>query len=247
MPVVSRHLHVPQPPALQLFGNSIPWRRAAWSTVSPGFTVIDCSLICAATSRFLACIGALQVRVGSGLVETYETQREGERSLVDNQGSFIDIPSSRRREDGWTTRASGCSSRTSGTSASRSASMGVDVDLWLQRSQLSDRQLNDPSLALAYPTFQTLVLGRAVPVARSGARPPRRRTPAREQPRHVGYAALSSGTLRQASGAHRALRPSANLADLHLAHDPARRSPDLPSPRRARWATSSARSSRPSC
>jgi hypothetical protein len=30
--------------------------------------------------------------------------------------------------------------------------MGVDVDSWLLQSQLSQRQLDDPSFAIAYPT-----------------------------------------------------------------------------------------------
>ena len=56
LPDVSRHLQVPQPPARQLFGKSIPLRRAAWSTVSPAFTGIDWPLICAERDRRVACI-----------------------------------------------------------------------------------------------------------------------------------------------------------------------------------------------
>jgi AraC-like DNA-binding protein len=75
--------------------------------------------------------------------------------------------------------------------------MGVDVDSWLERSQLSDRQLSDPALALAYPTFQRLVLD-----ALSLSREPALGLLVGERlvaNSHgiVGYAALSSGTLRQ--------------------------------------------------
>jgi AraC-like DNA-binding protein len=76
--------------------------------------------------------------------------------------------------------------------------MGVDVDAWLAQSQLSERQLNDPSLAIAYPTFQRLVLD-----AMSLSREPALGLLVGERlvaNSHgiVGYAALSSGTLRQA-------------------------------------------------
>ena len=76
--------------------------------------------------------------------------------------------------------------------------MGVDIDRWLGRSALSREQLNGPSLALAYPTFQTLardalsmsgepalglLIGERLLANSHGM---------------VGYAALSSGTIRQA-------------------------------------------------
>jgi AraC-like DNA-binding protein len=75
--------------------------------------------------------------------------------------------------------------------------MGVDVDAWLEQSQLSERQLDDPSLAIAYPRFQRLVLD-----ALSLSREPALGLLVGERlvaNSHgiVGYAALSSGTLRQ--------------------------------------------------
>jgi hypothetical protein len=36
--------------------------------------------------------------------------------------------------------------------------MGVDVDGWLEQSNLSREQLNAASLAIAYPTFRRLAL-----------------------------------------------------------------------------------------
>jgi AraC-like DNA-binding protein len=76
--------------------------------------------------------------------------------------------------------------------------MGVDVDSWLRQSELSEGQLNDPSLAIAYPTFHRLVLD-----ALSLSREPALGLLVGERlvaNSHgiVGYAALSSGTLRQA-------------------------------------------------
>jgi AraC-like DNA-binding protein len=76
--------------------------------------------------------------------------------------------------------------------------MGVDVDRWLGQSHLSREQLNGPSLALAYPTFQTLaqdalsmssepalglLIGERLLANSHGM---------------LGYAALSSGTIGQA-------------------------------------------------
>lgn len=76
--------------------------------------------------------------------------------------------------------------------------MGVDVDRWLGRSGLSREQLNDPALALAYPAFQALardaltmsrepalglLIGERLLASSHGM---------------LGYAALSSGTIRQA-------------------------------------------------
>jgi AraC-like DNA-binding protein len=76
--------------------------------------------------------------------------------------------------------------------------MGVDVDLWLARSHLSREQLNGPSLVLAYPTFQSLALD-----ALSMSREPAlglligERLLANSHGM-LGYAVLSSGTIRQA-------------------------------------------------
>jgi len=82
--------------------------------------------------------------------------------------------------------------------ADQMGGMGVDVDRWLARSRLSREQLNDPSLALTYPTFQRLALdalslsgepalglliGERLIASSHGM---------------LGYAALSSGTIRQA-------------------------------------------------
>jgi AraC-like DNA-binding protein len=76
--------------------------------------------------------------------------------------------------------------------------MGVDVDRWLGQSHLSREQLNGPSLALAYPTFQTLARD-----ALSMSREPAlglligERLLANSHGM-LGYAALSSGTIGQA-------------------------------------------------
>jgi AraC-like DNA-binding protein len=76
--------------------------------------------------------------------------------------------------------------------------MGVDVDRWLAKSHLSREQLNAPSLALPYPTFQSLALD-----ALSMSREPAlglligERLLANSHGM-VGYAALSSGTIGQA-------------------------------------------------
>jgi len=76
--------------------------------------------------------------------------------------------------------------------------MGVDVKGWLMRSELSERRLNEPSFAIGFPVFRQLVLdalalshepalgllvGERLGVNSHGI---------------VGYAALSSVTLRQA-------------------------------------------------
>jgi AraC-like DNA-binding protein len=81
--------------------------------------------------------------------------------------------------------------------AQRIAQMGVDVDHWLNQSQLTERQLNDPSFAIAYPEFQRLVLN-----ALALSHEPALGLLVGERllaNSHgiVGYAALSSGTLRQ--------------------------------------------------
>ncbi len=76
--------------------------------------------------------------------------------------------------------------------------MGVDVDRWLGQSHLSREQLNGPSLALTYPTFQRLALD-----ALSMSREPAlglligERLLANSHGM-LGYAALSSGTIGQA-------------------------------------------------
>ncbi len=82
--------------------------------------------------------------------------------------------------------------------ADQLGSMGVDVDRWLARSQLSRAQIDGPSLALAYPTFRSLALD-AVSMSNEpalglliGARL------LANSHGMVGYAALSSGTIRQA-------------------------------------------------
>jgi AraC-like DNA-binding protein len=82
--------------------------------------------------------------------------------------------------------------------ADQVASMGIDVDRLLRQSQLSREDLNDPALVVTYPTFRKLVLDA---LALSGE-------PAlglligerllASSHGMVGYAALSSGTIRQA-------------------------------------------------
>jgi AraC-like DNA-binding protein len=76
--------------------------------------------------------------------------------------------------------------------------MGVDVDRWLARSRLSREQLNNPSLALAYPTFQGLAHD-ALTMSREPALGLLigERLLANSHGM-LGYAALSSGTIRQA-------------------------------------------------
>ena len=82
--------------------------------------------------------------------------------------------------------------------ADQLGSMGVDVDRWLARSQLSREQIDGPSLSLAYPTFRSLALD-AVSMSKEpalglliGARL------LANSHGMVGYAALSSATIRQA-------------------------------------------------
>jgi AraC-like DNA-binding protein len=75
--------------------------------------------------------------------------------------------------------------------------MGVDVAYWLKQSQLSERQLDDPSFAISYPAFQRLVVD-----ALALSREPALGLLVGERllaSSHgiVGYAALSSGTIRQ--------------------------------------------------
>jgi AraC-like DNA-binding protein len=77
-------------------------------------------------------------------------------------------------------------------------SMGVDVEAWLGRSDLSEGALDDPGFAIAYPTFEQLVLD-----ALSMSGEPAlgllvgRRLLANSHG-ILGYAALSSGTVREA-------------------------------------------------
>jgi AraC-like DNA-binding protein len=76
--------------------------------------------------------------------------------------------------------------------------MGADADRWLAQNGLSEDELNDPSLAIAYPVFERLVLD-----ALSVSREPALGLLVGERllaSSHgiVGYAALSSGTIRQA-------------------------------------------------
>jgi AraC-like DNA-binding protein len=82
--------------------------------------------------------------------------------------------------------------------ADQLGSMGVDVDRWLARSDLSREQIDGPSLALPYPTFHSLALD-ALSMSNEpalglliGARL------LANSHGMVGYAALSSGTIRQA-------------------------------------------------
>ena len=76
--------------------------------------------------------------------------------------------------------------------------IGVDVDRWLGRSRLSRTQLDDPSLALDYTTFQRLALD-ALTMSREPALGLLigERLLANSHGM-LGYAALSSGTIRQA-------------------------------------------------
>jgi AraC-like DNA-binding protein len=76
--------------------------------------------------------------------------------------------------------------------------MGADADRWLAQSELSDERLNDPSLALSYPVFERLVRD-ALAVAREPALGllVGERLLANSHG-ILGYAALSSGTIRQA-------------------------------------------------
>jgi AraC-like DNA-binding protein len=82
--------------------------------------------------------------------------------------------------------------------ADQLAGMGFDVDRWLGQSHLSRKQLDGPSFALAYPTFQRLARD-----ALSMSREPAlglligERLLANSHGM-LGYAALSSGTIRQA-------------------------------------------------
>jgi AraC-like DNA-binding protein len=76
--------------------------------------------------------------------------------------------------------------------------MGVDVDRWLAQSRLSRERLHDPSLALAYPTFERLARD-----ALSMSREPALGLLIGERlfaSSHgmVGFAALSSATIGQA-------------------------------------------------
>jgi len=82
--------------------------------------------------------------------------------------------------------------------ADQLAGMGVDVDRWLGRSHLSRARLDDPSLAIADATFRRLTLD-----ALSMSREPALGLLVGERllaNSHgmLGYAALSSGTIRQA-------------------------------------------------
>jgi AraC-like DNA-binding protein len=75
--------------------------------------------------------------------------------------------------------------------------MGVDLDRWLGQSRLSREKLDDPSLSIAYPTFRRLTLD-----ALSQSSEPALGLLVGERlhaSSHgmLGYAALSSGTIRQ--------------------------------------------------
>jgi AraC-like DNA-binding protein len=76
--------------------------------------------------------------------------------------------------------------------------MGVDVGRWLGRSRLSRERLDDPALAVPYPTFRRLALD-AVSMSHEpalGLLIGERLVASSHG--MVGYAALSSGTIRQA-------------------------------------------------
>jgi AraC-like DNA-binding protein len=76
--------------------------------------------------------------------------------------------------------------------------MGVDVDRWLRQSRLTRAQLDDASLALAYPAFHKLALD-ALTMSHEpalGLLIGERLTASSHG--MLGYAALSSGTIRQA-------------------------------------------------
>jgi AraC-like DNA-binding protein len=77
-------------------------------------------------------------------------------------------------------------------------SMGGDVGRWLAQSELSEDRLDDPSLAIGYPTFERLVLD-ALTVSGEPALGllVGERLLANSHG-VLGYAAMSSGTIRQA-------------------------------------------------
>jgi AraC-like DNA-binding protein len=81
--------------------------------------------------------------------------------------------------------------------AQRIGQMGVDVGVWLGRSQLTERQLEDPSFAVTYPAFHRLIVD-ALALSREPALGlfVGERLLANSHGM-VGYAAVSSGTLRQ--------------------------------------------------
>jgi AraC-like DNA-binding protein len=179
---------VPQPPTRQLLGSSIPFRSAASRIVSRGSAKIATSLI--RKTRRVDAVVPMGESYGRAVAEV--------RSAPDNEGSFVD----KRHGRGQLTQV-----RNDGLTlplhyvrhiADQVRRRGADVGTWLAESGLSEAQLARPTLAIDFDGFATLVrnaiaatrepalglfVGEGLVATAHGM---------------LGYAALSSGTVRQA-------------------------------------------------